>query len=228
MHDQMNWIEQFDLFLFDFDGLLVNTEQLHFDAYVNMCRARGYELNWDFTRFCKAAHLESTGLRDAIYAEFPSLYAQEPDWEVLYAEKKQAYFDCLKKGKLQLMPGVEKLLLDLETSQVKRCVVTNSLKEQIDLIKEQLPILQTIPHWITRESYNLPKPSPDSYRTAMELFKSEGDQVIGFEDTFKGLRALKDAGVDRNVLVCPSDHPQLASIPFRDFIHLESLNTVHA
>lgn len=222
----MFWIDQFDLFLFDFDGLLVNTEQLHFDAYIHMCRARGFDLNWDFTRFCKAAHFESTGLRDAIYAEFPSLYAQEPNWDVLYAEKKQAYLNCLKTGKLQLMPGVETLLIALEKAGIKRCVVTNSLKEQIDFIKAGLPVLQTIPHWITRESYSRPKPNPDSYLKALELFKETGDRIIGFEDTSRGLRALKDAGSDVNVLVCPLDHPQLETIPFPDFVHFTSFEEI--
>jgi beta-phosphoglucomutase len=222
----MIWINQFDLFLFDFDGLLVNTEQLHFDAYIGMCRARGFILNWDFNRFCKAAHFESTGLRDAIYAEFPALYAQEPEWEVLYEEKKIAYLNCLKGGKLQLMPGVEPLLKALEQADIKRCVVTNSLKEQIDLIKACLPILQSIPHWITRECYDRSKPSPDAYLKAMELFKAPEDEVIGFEDTSKGLRALKAAGADVNVLICPSDHPQLETMPFQDFVHFTSFEEI--
>ena len=86
-----------------------------------MCRARGFELDWTFKRFCKAAHFVSTGLRDAIYEDFPKLKSEEPCWDILYAEKKQAYLDCLKKGELQLMPGAEKLLRALETSGVKRC-----------------------------------------------------------------------------------------------------------
>ena len=33
----MDWIKKYQLFLFDFDGLLVNTEEMHFLAYKQMC-----------------------------------------------------------------------------------------------------------------------------------------------------------------------------------------------
>lgn len=224
-------MSQFNLFLFDFDGLLVNTEHLHFAAYVEMCRARGFDLKWSFNRFCKAAHFESNGLQQAIFDEFPDLQGQEPRWEVLYAEKKQAYLELLNRGHLQLMPGVEPLLRDLQRAGIQRCVVTNSFKEQIDLIKAAIPVLQTIPHWITREFYELPKPSPDGYLKALELFKKPGDAVVGFEDTLRGLKSLKDAGVETKVLICPSDHPQLEAMPFEDFHHFtsfESFNNVPA
>ena len=44
----MNWISNYDLFLFDLDGLLVDTEKLHFEAYKRLCSRFGYELAWDF------------------------------------------------------------------------------------------------------------------------------------------------------------------------------------
>ncbi|MGD0665742.1 MAG: HAD hydrolase-like protein, partial [Rhabdochlamydiaceae bacterium] len=47
----MDWTDKFDLFLFDFDGLLVDTEELHFKAYQMLCQGRGYKLPWDINRF---------------------------------------------------------------------------------------------------------------------------------------------------------------------------------
>ena len=72
----MQWIYKYQLFLFDFDGLLVDTESLHYQAYINMCATRGFDLTWNFHRYSEAAHHESTGLRDQIYAEFPKLKAE--------------------------------------------------------------------------------------------------------------------------------------------------------
>lgn len=215
----MKLIKKFQLFLFDFDGLLVNTEYLHFEAYQEMCRSRGFELKWDFIRFCKAGHLDSSGLREGIYADLPGLYEQEPRWEILYEEKKEAYLQCLKSGKLQLMPGVKEVLETLDTANVKRCVVTNSTKEQTDWIKGVLPELSSIPIWITREDYSLPKPAPDGYLKALELLKKPGERAVGFEDTLKGLKSLWEAKVDHCVLICPPDHPQLECLPDMDVQH---------
>src|SRR3990167_8292628 len=106
----MDWIQQYSFILLDFDGLLVNTEALHFRAYQKMCADRGFALTWDFSKYASIAHSSAEGLRLSIYADFPALNNQEPDWTVLYAEKKKAYQDLLLLGEIQLMPGVDLFL----------------------------------------------------------------------------------------------------------------------
>ena len=214
-----DWIDRFQLFLFDFDGLLVNTEHLHYQAYVDMLQKRGCFLDWSFLKFCSHAHLNAEALKEQIYREFPHL---EPDWKILYGEKKQIYFDLISQGKIELMPGVLSLLQALEEKGIRRCVVTNSLKEQIHLIRSQHPILQTIPHWITREDYEKAKPSPDGYLKAIELYGKKGDQIIGFEDSIRGIEALKQTPAVP-VLICPQDHPLLQSATAKGVAHFESL-----
>jgi len=220
----LTWIQNYQLFLFDFDGLLVNTEKLHYAAYVEMCARRGFKLPWDFERFCLFAHFqkEGKGLREAVFESLPELYAQEPRWEVLYEEKKAAYQNLLAMGKLELMPGVERLLIALERAAIQRCVVTNSTKQQVETIQENLPLLKTIPHWITRECYVRPKPAPDGYLLAKEHHARPGDKVIGFEDTIRGLWALQAAGIEA-VLVCSDTHPQLKEVVWKGVRHVTSL-----
>ena len=43
--------KDYDLFLFDFDGTLADTEALHHRAYVRMCGNRGFVLDWDFEKY---------------------------------------------------------------------------------------------------------------------------------------------------------------------------------
>lgn len=205
----MDWIKNYNLFLFDFDGLLVNTEELHLAAYQEMCRARGFNLDWDINTFFRSAHVSATALKENIYRLFPELYKQEPRWEVLYEEKKAAYQRLLGNGGLKLLPGVESLLQALNAEQIRRCVVTNSPKVQVEEIQKQLPLLKTIPLWVTREHYQKPKPDPESYRKGIEMLGKSGDKIIGFEDSMRGLKALLSAGVKDAVLICPSDHPQM-------------------
>lgn len=221
----LSWIKNYQLFLFDFDGLLVNTEDLHFAAYVQMCKQRGFDLDWSLHEFFSAAHFDATGLRDGIYAKFPELYAQEPKWEVLYAEKKKAYMQLLQSGKLSLMPGVAPLLKALEDAEIKRCVVTNSTAEQAECIRGLLPELNSIPHWITREVYTHAKPHPECYQKAVAKLAKAGDVAIGFEDSFRGYQALTGAGV-KGVLIAPRNHPQTPSLP-KGIVHFESFEEIN-
>jgi beta-phosphoglucomutase len=222
----MSWLAPFSLFVFDFDGLLVNTEDLHFAAYIEMCRRHGHDLTWDFKRFCKAAHYSSSGLREGIYEEFPDLKTAEPDWMVLYAEKKAIYQDFIEQGKVELLPGVASLLIRLEEQGIGRCVATNSTRKQVETIKKHLPLLQTIPHWTTREDYVLGKPEPDAYLTALKAFDQEL-VPIGFEDSLRGIRALQGAGI-KPVLVCSGDHPQMDEPLLQGVLHFSSLEGVLA
>lgn len=226
----MKWIKDYHLFLFDFDGLLVNTEELHFAAYCEMCKARGFTLDWDLNTFFKSAHTSATALKDNIYHKFPDLYLQEPRWEVLYEEKKIAYQKLLRKGGVKLLPGVEILLQALDVAKIRRCVVTNSPKIQVEAIKDQLPVLKTIAHWITREDYHKPKPDPEPYLKGIEMMGQDMDRIVGFEDSIRGLTALIGAGIKDAILICPADHPQMKNrLPegvrhFTSFLEIRNLD----
>lgn len=188
----MSWQERFDFVLFDLDGLLVDTEQLHFQAYQQVCRLYGYELPWDFSTYSGVAHTSSEGVRLKIGRDLPGIYQIQPNWNLFYEEKKKAFLELLAKGKLSLLPGVEKML---QTLTLESCIVTHSPLLLVETIMEQLPILRTIPHKITREDYVEPKPSPEPYQTALKRFQLKASRTIGFEDTFRGWQSLDQSGI---------------------------------
>ena len=198
----IEWIDQYDLFLFDFDGLLVNTEFLHYSAYQKMCQDRGFVLSWDFSKYCSIAHMGSDFLQKAIYESFPLLKEQEPNWSLLYKEKQKAFLDVLEQKGVCLMPGVERVLKFLQKRKARCCVVTHSPSSLTEAIRKCNPVLDLIPNWVTREQYDLPKPQPDAYVTAVRLYGKPGDRILGFEDTIRGWKALHAAHLE-SVVVSP-------------------------
>jgi len=221
----MQWIHQYHLFLFDLDGLLVNTEEIQYAAYQKMCADRGFHLPWDFDRYCQIAHHDAKGIRENIYADLPLLKAQEPEWSVLYAEKKRALMYLLQTRKIELMPGVEKLLKALQKANIKRCVVTNSLHEAVALIRKQNSVLDTIPVWLTREYYSNPKPHPEGYLTAIEKLACSTDRVVGFEDTPRGLKALLETRA-QPILISKTYYPEIPALLEKGARHYSSLECV--
>jgi beta-phosphoglucomutase len=222
----VDWLADYQLVLLDLDGLLVNTEELHYQAYQKMCARRGYVLKLSFRDYCGIAHRSAEGLEQMVYTQFPQLLIEEPRWKVLYAEKKQAYIELLHSGAVQPMPGVEPFLIGLQRLGINRCVVTHSACDLADIIRKQLPILNTIPYWFTRESYEHPKPHPDGYQRAIAGLAKQGDRVIGFEDTPRGLEALRGTSATR-VLICAKDYPCFPDAQAGDFLHFESLAQVN-
>lgn len=204
-------IDRYQLILFDFDGLLVDTERLHYRAYQRMCQARGISLTWSFSRYSAAAHHGAHLLREHLYAAFPELQAQEPEWSVLYGEKQAAFLTLIEEEPVPLMPGVAEWLMRLKEKQIRRCVVTHSPHSLIVRIRQKNPLLDTIPHWITRETYRHPKPDPECYEMAITRYASLSDQVVGFEDSPRGLQALMGTRADA-VLICSEEAPYLSDL----------------
>ncbi len=223
----MQWLHNYQLFLFDFDGLLVNTEEIHYLAYKNMCAARGVILDWDFTRYCQAAHYEADALHKQLYACFPQLQLQEPNWNVLYAEKKQAVHKLFVEGVVQLMPGAAALLQLLQKTNTLHCVVTHSANDLIQALRRQHPILDAIPVWITREHYTHPKPHPECYIKAIQQLAKPNEKVIGFEDTPRGVRALLGSRA-QPVLICQASYPEIPDFIKAGVIHYPSLSDIPA
>ena len=206
---RMSWILDYSPIFFDFDGLLVNTEHLHFQAYQKMLEGNGVSFPWDFPSFAAVAHKSSEGLRELITSHAPTLVASKT-WKTLYNEKKSEYAKLLEAGSLDLMPGAQTVLETVQMAKIPHAVVTNSTRKQTEMIREKIPVLNTIPYWITREDYENPKPSPDAYFKAIEVL-GHSEKMLGFEDALRGVRALEGAAITP-VLVCPSDHPQMADV----------------
>lgn len=203
-------LKAFNLFLFDFDGLLVNTEEMHLEAYRQACREKNLSLFWNFDDFCRHAHYSATGMREGLSQLFPELGTNDPLWNSLYQSKTDKYLSSLNAGHVALLPGVEPFLEWLLARGVTICVVTHSRKEMIESIKRHHPILQKIPYWITREDYTEAKPSPDGYLTAIRNYLKPGEKVIGFEDSPRGLEALLGSGAQA-VWVTQVNYPEIPS-----------------
>lgn len=204
----MKWMNDYDLFLFDFDGLLVNSEPVHYQAYVNLCEKFQEHLSWGFEEFCHMAHTDAYNIRKNFQDRFPKMIEQAGGWKALYEIKKREYLHLLQDAKIELMQGVEPILEKLKEKNISRCVVTNSPLEQVQMIRARIKPLQSIPYWITREDYEKPKPDPECYEMAIRLYGKGAKKIIGFEDSFRGLRALMGTNA-QPVLICSSDHPQM-------------------
>lgn len=224
MQTSYPWVDAFDAILFDFDGLLVDTETLHFEAYKEALAMRGYILDWDFKRYQQAIHVERPTLSKDVYALFPQLKKEQPDWMIVRGEKQVIYAQLLQSRPLHLLPGAEALIKFLSSINKPRAIVTNSDRKQIEMIAKKLPALYEIPLWITRQDYRNPKPHPDPYLKAVEMLDLEGKKSVAFEDTLKGIESLKGTSL-QPVLICLSDHPQLEGYK-GEFPHFTSFNAL--
>jgi HAD superfamily hydrolase (TIGR01509 family) len=203
-----------EAFLFDLDGLLVDSEPLHFEAFKTVCEKSGFSIPWDFKTYCQKAHTQSMGLKKAFLDMYPDA---ETLWATIYHKVKLHFSNLVISRPLPMIPGALEFINLLIEHHKKLAVVTNSSTPMVLAMIEKQPGLKQIPLWITREDYTHPKPAPDGYLKALSLLEIEPAKAWGFEDSLRGLKALKAAGVKACHI---SPFPQGEDIHFSDFNQL--------
>jgi HAD superfamily hydrolase (TIGR01509 family) len=176
--------------LFDFDGLLIDTETPSRLAYEELYREHGHELPLD-----KWATLVGT-----IGAEFdPDAHLEElvgrPLDHVALAERRRAReFELCDLEDFR--PGIADYLAAAERRGMKTAIVSSS---NTDWIERHLQRLGRANGWdaIVAADGNVAraKPQPDLYVEALALLGLQPEEAIAFEDSVNGIRAAKGAGV---------------------------------
>lgn len=176
--------------LFDFDGLLVDTETPARLAYEELYREHGHELPLD-----KWATLVGT-----IGAEFdPDSHLEElvgrPLDQVALAERRRAReFELCDLEDFR--PGIEDYLAAAQGRGLKTAIVSSS---NTDWIERHLRRLDRANGWdvIVAADGDVAraKPQPDLYVEALDLLGLQPSEAIAFEDSVNGIRAAKGAGV---------------------------------
>jgi HAD superfamily hydrolase (TIGR01509 family) len=176
--------------LFDFDGLLVDTETPSRLAYEELYREHGHELPLE-----RWATLVGT-----IGAEFdPDAHLEElvgrPLDRVRMTERRRAREDELC-GLEDLRPGIEDYLAEAERRRLSTAIVSSSSR---DWIARHLRRLERVNGWdaIVAADGDVAraKPQPALYLEALELLGLRADEAIAFEDSLNGIRAAKAAGI---------------------------------
>lgn len=188
-------IQAYQGFLFDFDGVLVNTEKLHYKAYMRTMETFDLSPHASFEEYALAAHHSTGALADFFFQRAPELCSRVKDWQEVRLRKLAVYTEMLHHEPPELMPGVEKFLQELLEKGRILAVVTNSPSNDVREIRSNHPILQQIPTWITADDYEKSKPDPQPYLKALETLNLNASECVGFEDTIKGLTALKRAKI---------------------------------
>ena len=176
--------------LFDFDGLLIDTETPSRLAYEELYREHGHELPLE-----KWATLVGT-----IGAEFSpddhleELVGQRLDWSEL-TRRRRAREDELCELE-DLRPGIEDYLSGAQRRGLVTAIVSSSSR---DWIERHLRRLDRVDGWDAIVAANgdaaRAKPQPTLYLEALDALQLQPSEAIAFEDSVNGVRAAKAAGV---------------------------------
>ena len=174
--------------IFDMDGVMVLTEEAHWQSWQRVAADRGDELSYE-------SFASSFGQvnADCIPLMFGSgLSAEEI---VRIGDDKERAFREIIAEDLPLAPGLIELLADLRAAGALLAVGSSAPPENVDLVLAGLGIESLFDVILTADDPFPPKPAPDLFLEAARRLDVAPDLCHVFEDGDLGLQAARRAGM---------------------------------
>jgi beta-phosphoglucomutase len=180
--------------VFDLDGVIADTEPLHWRASQQVLRECGVEIDLDEYRRQWIA-------RGGGWERACRVYTLRLTPEAVRARKAIVYRALLRE-RVTARPGAAELLARLRTSH-RLGLATNSERAEVDLILARLGVASFFDATIAREDYVEAKPAPDAYLAAAAALRLPPTECAVVEDTERGVRAGLAAGA--RVIAVPNE-----------------------
>ena len=199
---------------FDFDGVLADTEELHFDLFREIVRIEGYDLD-------RGDYYQTyIGYDDQEF--FVHFYKNvgknitQDQIEKWIHEKDKRFLNAISSRDI-LFPGVKEMISKL-AKRFPLVIVSGALRNEIETICSNAGILDSFQFIICPGDYSQGKPHPEPYMKALKKLNQvksssiKPHECIVVEDTPYGLKAGKKAGMQTIGVIgsCQADELKMA------------------
>jgi HAD superfamily hydrolase (TIGR01509 family) len=175
--------------IFDFDGLILDTESPEFQSWQEVFTMHGHEL--DFRLWADLIG-RPRGYFD-MYAYFSELNGPLTDMETLRVERRARVAELVLEQ--PILPGVRDYLVDAKQSGLKLGLASSSAG---DYVRGHLKRLELFDYFHATKCYEdtaTHKPDPGPYRAVLEELGVAPDEAMAFEDSPNGVTAARAAGI---------------------------------
>ncbi|MFO1483528.1 MAG: HAD family hydrolase [Verrucomicrobiaceae bacterium] len=176
--------------IFDFDGLIVDTESTGYHTWREIFAEHGHELPVELYAQVVGTDFNTSydprrDLEDRTGRAF--------DWEAVEILRKNRERELRKH--LKLLPGVADLLQEADALGLRIAIASSSPRVWIDSWMDQLGLHDHFDHISTVDDTGKVKPDPSLFLHAAEKLGVQPEEAVIFEDSLNGLRAAIAAGI---------------------------------
>ena len=192
----------YEAIFFDFDGVLADSEPVHFESWREALQPVGIQLDWTtFAKYC-------IGVPDRDAVELLCRLNPKPiDVEVAWAQRDRKA-DLFAAHMLRFPPFSDEVIeLVKSLSAYKLAVVTASSRQDIEPLLERAGIRSCFAALVCRDDVTRNKPAPDPYLLAARLVAVSHALVV--EDSEPGAASGAAAGFDVLRVPSPAAMPRM-------------------
>jgi HAD superfamily hydrolase (TIGR01509 family) len=189
----------------DIDGTLLNTESLHRKCLITVCNKADFSVEDKEISF-GISHYDLWDILDLHH-----YFESKEEWlRLIYAEYQ------LNSDLIKIREGILNILLYLRTLEIKQAVVSNAVREIVDLNLTQTSLAHFFECSISRNNVSNPKPDGEPYQAALKHFNLNLWEALAVEDTPLGIQAAKNAGLI--AVAFPNEHTEKMDFRLADFV----------
>lgn len=196
------WPETIRAIVFDVDGTMAETEELHRRAFNQAFAECGLGWFWDPPTYARL--LQTAGGRERI-AAFASSLGADVDTAAIHRRKTDIYNQSIRGGGIELRPGIAALIERARARGLRLAIgTTTSRPNVVSLLDVTLGVGSTrlFASIRTGEDVSAKKPDPEVYHLVLADLGLQGSECLCIEDSCNGLRAALAAGMP--TVVTPS------------------------
>lgn len=176
--------------IFDFDGLILDTESAIFESWRELYAAHGHVLTVEHFSQCIGSDFSAAcdPMRD-----LEQLTGRTFDWDAEDAAREARVRALLEQARE--LPGVRERLEEAGALGVPCSVASSSSHRWVNGWLERLELRSHFANLSTRDHVQRIKPEPDLFLHAVEQLGVAPEEAVIFEDSLNGLRAARAAGI---------------------------------
>ncbi len=185
--------------LFDFDGILVDSEPMHYRAFTEVLDPLGLGFPWEAYVEIYMGFDDRDAFREAYRAKGIDL--DDANLANLVAAKSRAFQDGLRTG-VTVYPGAVSLIETLHAAGGPLALCSGALRSDIAPILAQLGVAHCFDVIVSADDVRRSKPDPESYALAFARLAERHPTSltvpgasVAVEDTPAGIRSAKGAGL---------------------------------
>jgi len=183
--------------VFDMDGLMFNTEDIYNEVGAIVLRRRSCE-------FTQELKLKMMGLPGSRAYEVMRIHCELNDSVEQLAKESDEVFEEILEDRIQKMPGLDRLLDDLEAVQLPKAVATSSSRRFAEKALGTFDLIPRFEFVLSGEDVINGKPAPDIYLLAAKKLDIPIEQILILEDSPIGSRAGASSGA--MTIAVPNSH----------------------
>lgn len=176
--------------IFDFDGLVVDTESTGYMTWKEIFDAHGHHL--PIERYAQVVGSNFNAYYDP-RRDLEQLSGKNFDWEAMETQRKER--EHALRSTLHPLPGVIDRLKEAAALGLLTAIASSSPRTWIDSWLDQLGLHNHFHHITTLDDTGRAKPNPSLFLHAAEKLGVATHEAVIFEDSLNGLRAAQAAGI---------------------------------